>query len=363
MKTIRIPHHHNEASAILGVQNHGLLELHQWERAFWIVSDEQPAERSIAILGQRADGEWEVKPLRIVLSSSSTRKKTQDAETIARAGSWIYVFGSHFGAKQGPLDPSRHFCLRFNETFVASGKKKLEVKGHLERRSFLLHRLINDALAESGLELISTEGDAKKDLVDATRKLGAKEHKRWAGLVKKGDVPLNIEGSTFLHGGHLLLGLRYPTTVDGHPILVEVEGIDRLFDDGAEPPKVIGFHVLEDIGSARRPAGVRELDSDRRVVHVITGNLDSDPDESAVVAEHPEGTKRICEHWEVSARGTRSLVRRPKSVRARKLPHANVEGLALEGERVWYALDDKDIVLVVTDEPKPGRRILKRQGA
>jgi hypothetical protein len=44
--------------------------------------------------------------------------KTEDAESVARHDGWVYVFGSHFGGKGGPLQPKRGFVARFREADV-----------------------------------------------------------------------------------------------------------------------------------------------------------------------------------------------------------------------------------------------------
>lgn len=55
------------------------------------------------------------------------------------------------------------------------------------------------------------------------------------------DYPINIEGTTFRVDGTPLLGLRFPVAADGRPILVEFDGIERLFESGERLPVVRGF--------------------------------------------------------------------------------------------------------------------------
>src|SRR5215217_9593319 len=113
---------------------------------------------------------------------------------------------------------------------------------HLEvsRRSFALHRLINDALQESDLGLIPLGEQTHKALIEATIERGEEKQKNWAGLVREDDYPINIEGAAFRENGNLLLGLRFPTTAEGRPILVEFESIDRLFEGKDAIPEVAG---------------------------------------------------------------------------------------------------------------------------
>ena len=126
----------------------------------------------------------------------------------------------------------------------------------VSRRSFALHRLINDALEESGPELIPLGEQSHKALIAATIERGnEKENKKWAGLVREDDYPINIEGAAFRENGTLLLGLRFPTSAEGRPILVELEGIDRLFDPDGALPEVRGFWTADAVGrTARWPA-------------------------------------------------------------------------------------------------------------
>jgi hypothetical protein len=77
-------------------------------------------------------------------------------------------------------------------------------------RSFALHRIINDALKESGLDLLPLGEQSHKALIAATIKRGEQENKKWAGLVRVDDYPINMEGPAFRENGTLLLGLRFP---------------------------------------------------------------------------------------------------------------------------------------------------------
>ena len=87
-----------------------------------------------------------------------------------------------------------------------------------------------------------------------------------------------------------MLGLRYPVTRQGQPILVELGNPDALFHDG-EQPEIRSLRIL-DVGSPEEPRGIRALESVKDEVHAITGNLDSDPEESVLVRDHPEGKGR-----------------------------------------------------------------------
>ena len=326
MKDICIDHPHNEASALTAIHDHALLAEWGWEVAFWILSDEQPAHKSVAALGRGADGTWSVAPLRAKRTEGSDMKAAEDCETLTRAGSWIYVFGSQYGSKEGPLEPRRHFIARFNESLVTSGKKALHVDLDLARAPFVLHRLINDALRERDIALIEHDDAAELDV-----------KKKWRDLVHADDYPINVEGSSFLPNGHLLLGLRYPCTAHGHPLLVEIERIDRIFE--GKKPEVASVWIVENVGSAKAPAGIRELDARGSAIHMITGDIDD-----------PSLDQPPCEHYKLVARaGRRTSIKRVEAQRIRTFPKKkHVEGIAVQDDgTVWYAHDDDKIRLSV----------------
>lgn len=326
VKEIRIDHPHNEASALTAIHDHALLEAWGWNVAFWIVSDEKPARKAIAALGRHGDGTWSVAPLRTKLKPSADPKPAEDCETLTRAGSFIYVFGSQYGSKEGPLEPRRHFVARFNESLVRNGKKALHVDLDLARAPFVLHRLINDALRKRRIELIAHDDSAELDV-----------RKKWKKLVRDGDHPINVEGATFLPNGHLLLGLRYPVTADGHPLLVEIERIDRLFE--GTTPEIASVWIVTNVGTAEAPAGVRELDARGAAIHLISGDID-DPKIGRPPGEH---------HKIVARAQRRASLRRVEAQRIRAFPRKDhVEGIAvMDDGTVWYAYDDEQIRLAV----------------
>jgi hypothetical protein len=326
MKVIRIKHPHNEASALAAIHEHALLAARGWKIAFWVVSDEKPASEAVAALGCDARGKWTVVPLKTTLTSGSDTKPAEDCETLTRAGSWIYIFGSQYGAKEGPLEPRRHFLARFNESLVRSGRKSLHADLALARAPFALHRLVNDALRARKLALLPRPDAALLDV-----------KKKWKDLVHAKDHAINVEGATFLPNGHLLLGLRSPATATGHPILVEIERIDRLFEK--KTPEVTRIWIVENVGTAAAPAGIRELDAHGNVIHLITGDID-DPSFEKPPSEH---------HQVIVQPRKRGATTRVHAERVRTFhENAHVEGLAVQDDgTVWYAHDDDEIRLSV----------------
>lgn len=361
MREFRIAHPRSEASGLLGIQNRHVLAAFEWDVGFWTISDERGAREAVAALGRRRrSGGWSVVRLDTRARGAARRKRTEDAETIARAGSWVYVIGSQFGTKDGRLQPRRHFVARFNEALVATDGDALRARLDVARRPFLLHRLVNDAVRDARIEI---RGDrrAHARFVGPALERGRARGRGWVRNVRPEDFPVNVEGAAFLPGGHLLLGLRYPVTEDGHPILIELEGIDRYFASGGRSPDVVAARVIANVGSERAPAGVRELDCLGGEIHVLAGDLDSKPEKSALLARDPRAAKAPCEHWTVPLAIGQDASVELRATRVRLLDgDASAEGLAIVGDEVWYAHDDDQIRLSVA--PSTGETPERERG-
>jgi hypothetical protein len=339
--------HPNEASGLLTVENEPLLEAHRWELAFWAVLDEGEIEDCVAVIGHRRGADisegWEIE--RLHAEASGDAGKTEDAEAIARHGGWIYMFGSHFGSKDGPLQPKRGFVARFREAGVAHVTRDPAMRMEVSREGFLLHRLINDALKEKGPDLIPLGEASREALIEATIERGENESKEWAGRVREDDYPINIEGAAFRESGTLLLGLRFPVSADGHPVLVELEGIERLFEPGGEPPEVLGFWVVDAVGRGGDIAGVRDLTllatADGEELQVVTGNVDSREKGSVLIRDYPGGRHTVATHFRaILPPDARSL----DAEFVREFPDLpRVEGIAIaDGGRFFYVTDEDE---------------------
>lgn len=356
MREIVLDEPASEASSLLAIRNSALLEAEGWDLAFWTCSDEDPVEEALGILARRRDrddnapdGGWEHRRIKKV--SLPVQRKTEDCEALARQGDWIYVVGSHYGAKGGRLEPGRHFIARFNEAQIAGKLKDTHLEIEIARGTFKLHRLLNDGFRSSGLQLLQRGKNEQKTLRRTLRK-GEKDGKKWAERLREDDWPLNVEGAEFRDSGNLLLGLRYPVTVDGHPILAEVAGVEKLFQDPPEEPTLLRFWVLGNVGNADEPRGIRALDRRGRELHVITGNLDSLPEESAVVQDHPEGKDVPAQHHRFTL--PRMQVRSSGLIQAKLVGdiqgETKVEGLFVDNDGdVCYVIDDKKIRLRLAD--------------
>ncbi|BBL80812.1 hypothetical protein RxyAA322_26660 [Rubrobacter xylanophilus] len=335
--------HPNEASGLLAIEDGGLLRFRGWDLGFWAVLDEGEIQDCIALIGHREGtgiGEgWEIERLR-ALPEGGRPKKTADAEAIARRGGLVYAFGSHFGRKDGPLQPKRGFVARFREDAVEPSG--LEVGLEVYRESFRLHRLVNDALREGGPELMPLRDATRRAFVEATVRRGREEGKAWSGMVREGDYPLNFEGAAFREDGSLLLGLRFPTAADGRPVLVELEGVERLFEGAL--PEVRGFLVVDAVGRGGGMAGVRDLALTRgpegEELHLVTGNVDSREGKSVLVRDYPEGKDTVATHFRcLLGEGSGHLTARF----VREFPELpRVEGIAVSGDRFFYVTDEDE---------------------
>ena len=342
--------HPNEASGLLVMEDETLLRTQGWDLGFWVVLDEGKIEDCIAAIGHRRgeaqeDG-WEIERLRA--RTTGDAGKTEDAEAITRdpASGMVYVLGSHFGSKAGPLQPKRGFIARFREAEVEHVTKKPAMHLEVARRSFVLHRAVNDAFAEQGVGLIPLGETVRKALIDATIVRGEKEKKKWAGLVREDDYPINIEGAAFRHNGSLLLGLRFPTDADGRPMLVELAGIERLFEKGGQP-EVLGFWIVDAVGKDGEMAGVRDLalhhTGENEELHLVTGNVDSRDKGSVLIEDYTGGRDTVATHFRcVMPEGDHSGELKGEFVREfPTLPR--VEGLAVaDNDQAYYVTDEDE---------------------
>ena len=343
--------HPNEASGLLTIEDEGLLGEHGWDLGFWAVLDEGEIADCVAAIGHRRGSPehegWEIERLHAEVDGDAG--KTEDAEAITRdeRTGYVYILGSHFGSKSGPLQPKRGFVARFREADVGRVTEDPAMQLGVSRRSFALHRLINDALRESGLDLVPLGEQSHKALIEATIERGEKEGKKWAGLVREDDYPINIEGAAFRDSGNLLLGLRFPVTGEGRPILIELEGIERLFDADDSLPEVGGFWSADAVGEGGEIAGVRDLallgtDSGEEL-HLVTGNVDSRDKQSVLVQDYPGGRETVATHFRcILPQDASSGALEAEFVREfPSLPR--VEGIAVTREgRAFYVTDEDE---------------------
>lgn len=258
-----------------------------------------------------------------------------DAEAMAYSDGMVFVFGSGFIDQKGRFDSRRSFVARFVEEDVLVGDDVIEtVVDVLELGSGLLAGL-NEAIANQDVDLL--------DLGDRAAKRFAKS--KFDGVEKPTtDLhPINIEGAAVL-ADSLVLGLRWPVERGGHPLLAELMGGRHALtakqwtrDALLECP--ISIHLLEQVGSKKRPAGIRAMSTSDGELHVVCG-----PTERDIAADRVRSA--LLQHLRVDLRsGGATQVRSFEGLR-------KVEALACAtGDGGWlYALDDEDAVVLVMAE-------------
>ncbi len=365
LETLELDLRPNEASDLLSVEHRPMLASRGWDMAFWTVLDDGPIENCMAVIGHRrgarADGEaWEI--VRPRFKVSRNEGKTEDAEACARHDGWIYVFGSQYGSKDGPLEKKRAFVARFREDSLGKDLEQPRAELDIALNRFGLHRAVNDALKAFGPRTMALGDEVGKQFVERARKKAGKKLKQ---RLEKSDVPINVEGAAYTDEGSLLIGLRFPVTADGHPIMAEVAGVDRLFDDERAAPVVRRFWVIENVGTKRKPAGIRAMHREGGQLHVITGNLESQDEDAVLLSDHPEAGKATCAHHKLRLpKGRDGGEVNADLLHDFGLP--NVEGLANDSrKRFFYVTDEDDRVKMRYSERAPdgrGRGSKRRPG-
>jgi hypothetical protein len=329
--------HPNEASD-LAVVPAGLVE--RFDQTFVTVLDEGVIEASIAVLGHRGDDVnegWEA--IRLDLSPTGSAGKTEDAEACDFHGDHLYVLGSHFGKKDGPLEAKRAWIARVAAADLAAAVEGESPPIEIARNRFGLHRALNDHL--SGMDLRALGPRARENLVLATIERGAKKGKSWAGKILAEDQPVNIEGCCFLEDGTLLLGLRSPVTAEGEPILVELRDLAAFFEAPDEPPELGAIYTLSCGATRENPVGVRALHrTTDGQLHAIVGSLDALGKDSALVFDHKDAGRAHCEHWTFTLPSGGGAV---ECVKTHEFPdERSVEGLAKMPSGPFLYVVDRD---------------------
>ncbi|MDG4820957.1 hypothetical protein O7635_03700 [Asanoa sp. WMMD1127] len=328
----------NEASDLLPVLSPALLEAHGARRGLWTVLDEGPVEACVALLVQGHDGGWVAHHQGFDAGPEAGR--TEDGEALAHRDGWVYVVGSHFGSKAGPLRPKRAFFARFREDDAARGVVRLDVV----RNQFRLHRAINDALAQADISPLPPGSRVQQRFIRDTQVRGSAKAKSWVTRVVTGDLPLNVEAAAFTPAGTLLLGLRFPVTQDGEPIMVEISGVEGMFDsDPRSWPAVVRAYALTGVTPSGTLTGFRALTATPSGFEAVVGSIDALGKGSVLLDDHPTGGDITCTHVRFNL-GPDSRV--AGTVVDELAPFHNVEGLAVvDGERIYVTDEDHRIAL------------------
>ncbi|MCM0678945.1 DUF4185 domain-containing protein [Micromonospora phytophila] len=323
----------NEASDLLPVRSAVLLRAYGARRGFWTVLDEGPVERCLALLLELDDGRWVAH--HVVADAGAENGRTEDGEALAHHDGWVYVFGSHFGSKAGPLRPRRAFVARFREDDVAAGALPV----HVVRNRFRLHRAVNDALLKAAFTPLPPGERVRARFIGETLARGTARAKSWVARLVPDDLPLNVEAAAFTPAGTVLLGLRFPVTTEGEPILVELTGVPDMFDAAARWPETSGAYVLTGVTPPGVLAGFRAIavTSDGGYAAVI-GSIDALGKGSVLLDDHPAGGDVTSRHVRFRLPADGHLV--PGELVADLAPFHHVEGLAELDGRIFYVTDE-----------------------
>jgi len=334
----------NEASDLLPVHSSELLAARGWRRAFWTTLDEGPVEECVALLGlpegEADDGHWQAE----LLSADAGREtgRTEDGEALAYRDGYVYVFGSHFGSKRGPLRPRRAFVARFREEEAIAGVTRLEVV----RNKFRFHRAINDALAAANIQPLKPGSEVNKRFIVETIERGRQRGKRWISRITEGDLPINIEGTAFTPDGSLLVGLRFPVTEQGEPLIIELADVEELFHSSGLPTVKRVFR-LTGVTPPGTLTGIRGMSvRPDGTVDAVVGSIDALGKRSVLLDEHPEGGDVECRHVRFQPPVSGDAVE-AEVIRELTGFH-NVEGVAeVDGETYYVTDEDHRVALWV----------------
>jgi hypothetical protein len=334
----------NEASDLLPVHSTRLLTALGARRAFWTVLDEGPVEDCLALLVEGEDGGWQGRQVRTDAGPEDGR--TEDGEALAYTDGWVYVVGSHFGSKGGPLRPRRAFFARFREDDAVATARGRRVPLRVVRNQFRLHRALNDAFADAAIRPLKPGERVHDRFIVETLARGAGGAKTWLARLAHGDVPCNVEAAAFNPAGNLLIGLRFPVTEAGEPILVEIADVSGMFD--ADPqtwPTVVTAYALTGVTPEGALTGFRALHARPDGSYdAVIGSIDATGKGSILLDDHPMGGDVTSRHvrFRLPESGHEAVGETVEDL----APFRNVEGLTeLDGQRYFVTDEDHRIAL------------------
>ena len=99
--------------------------------------------------------------------------------------------------------------------------------------------------------------------------------------------------------------------------------------------------MIENIGDKSELNGICSLERAEEEIHVITGNIDSRPEKSLILKDHPEGIMANSAHYKFTIpRGN------TQRIHATLVPDKNVEELTIDhNKRPFYVHDEDKIRL------------------
>ncbi len=332
----------NEASGLQRVGSPDLLDALGWDLGLWSVLDEVDASECVVMLGHAAGASlhegWTSR--RLNARRVGHDGPVQDAEAVAIWDGRVYVFGSHHGHKVGPIRRKVQWVARFAESEVTLGDDGApSVPLTVVHTELRLHRLLNDALLDSGLDLLAMTDEMNAAFIDAT--IGKLRGTPEEGRVRPGDWTVNIEGADFTDAGALLLGLRFPVGADGSALIVQLTDWDAMFDQPWQLPTVEAIWQVDAVGRNGTLAGVRDLCTFGDTLHVVTGDLDSAGKGSIIRDSYDGGTSTVSTHFSTKLSGAGGGRVDAQFVRE-FADNPRIEGVAVDAQGRFFYVSDED---------------------
>src|SRR5690606_34855956 len=98
-----------------------------------------------------------------------------------------------------------------------------------------------------------------------------------------------------------LVGLRYPTSAAGEPLLVRIQGLRRWFEAPLDDEPETGLQVefagrISGISDRSCPVGIRGMTEHEGNLHVLVGAIGTARKPTAIDIDYPESTRLDCSH-------------------------------------------------------------------
>ncbi len=329
---------------------------------------------SVQGVDQESDESWQVTTLQLTADSNPV---LTDAEALAFADGFVFIFGSSFVGPKGLLDERRSFVARFSEHDVTATaveatedeSKKSDRRTNGDKKTKKQPPTTLSAPV-SVLDLDTHITRSINTAIEAQELQLLKPHSRVAKQVKKSikagaDLdpemqPINIEGAVFI-GDDLVLGLRWPVSSQGQPLVARISGARQILlsdtwtaEALADCPTTV--HPV-DVGTPKRPAGIRGMTIDPEqsggTVHLITG-----PTEREMTADKVQSAAYQHLRTNIGADATAVLkaeqlqtfegYRKAEAVAPFNLPtDGAADNTDTHRARWMYALDDEDAIVLL----------------
>ncbi len=207
------------------------------------------------------------------------------------------------------------------------------------RNRFRVHRAVNDALAKAPFTPLPPGDRVRSRFIGETVARGAARSKGWVDRLVPDDLPLNVEAATFTPAGTALLGLRFPVTTDGEPILVELAGVPGMFDATPSWPEALGAYVLAGVTPPGTLTGFRAVAPAANGGYAaVIGSIDALGKGSVLLEDHPTGGEVTSRHVRFRLPDEGHLA--TGELVADLAPFHHVEGLAEVDGSCFYVTDE-----------------------